>query len=83
MLLDRRSLLQSAAALFMPSTAGISPMGKKGSPQVNRAVERYFQTFALFYGRSYSPDDNSLEAHQAPTMSSKRAGRLSRVLGTH
>ena len=64
MFLDRRSLLQSAAALLVPSTAATAVMASAVNPEFERAVETYFRTFTAFYGKPYQPDDDSREAHE-------------------
>ncbi len=63
MFLDRRSLLQSAAGLLVPSTATIPTLRKPASRQLTRAVELYFSTFTAYYGKPFRPDDNSVDAH--------------------
>ncbi len=63
MFLDRRALLQSAAALIVPPAAAIPPWGKTENREHAAAVERYFATFTAFYGRPYRPDDNTWDAH--------------------
>jgi hypothetical protein len=61
MFLDRRSLLQSAAALLVPSTAGMS-RPTRHLPELERAIERYLQTFRAYY-QPYRPDAATEEAH--------------------
>jgi hypothetical protein len=63
MFLDRRSLLQSAAALLVPSTAATALKASAVNPELEQAVERYIEAFAAFYGKPYRPDAATKEAH--------------------
>ena len=63
MFLDRRTLLQSAAALLAPPAAICAQLRTPENPQLERAVERYFATFKAYFGKPYRPDDNTEEAH--------------------
>jgi hypothetical protein len=63
-MITRRSLVQSAAALLVPSTAATAVMASTVNPELERAVETYFRTFRAFYGKPYLPDDDSPEAHE-------------------
>ncbi len=67
MFLDRRSLLQSAAALLVPPMAAIPPWGKTENRQLESAVDRYFDAFKAYFGKPYRPDDNTEDAHDRCT----------------
>ncbi len=45
MFLDRRSLLQSAASLLLPSTAATAVMASTVNPELERAVVGYLEAF--------------------------------------
>ena len=60
MFLDRRSLLQSAAALLVPSAAAIP---RSASAKHHRAVERYIQAFTDYF-QPLRPDAATEEAHE-------------------
>ena len=60
MFLDRRSLLQSAAALLVPPAAA---RPRSASAKHHRAVERHIEAFTAFYGSPFRPDAATEEAH--------------------
>lgn len=59
MFLDRRSLLQSAAALLVPPVATIP---RSASVKHQRALDRYIETFTAYFV-PYRPDAPTEEAH--------------------
>jgi hypothetical protein len=60
--MDRRSLLKSAGALLVPSTAATA-LATTVNPQLERALNGYLDAFRAYYGKPYQPDDDSEDAH--------------------
>ena len=67
-MIDRRTLLQNAMSLVaapaLPAAlATTAHPGKLATPELERTVDRYFETFRAFYGTPFRPDDNTHDAH--------------------
>jgi hypothetical protein len=61
MFLDRRALLQSAAALLAPPAATLRHLGKTENRELETALERYLQSMEVLYRLRRSPDGQTLE----------------------